>query len=54
MYGPYPGWHHVDCFVKRRQDLEYFESAESLPGFKTLSKEDKEMLRSKLRKIEGL
>ncbi|XP_037073152.1 poly [ADP-ribose] polymerase 1-like [Pollicipes pollicipes] len=52
-YGPYQGWHHVECFVQQRGELEFFEEASKLPGFKTLSKEDQHMLRDKLKKIEG-
>lgn len=33
-------WHHVPCFAQIRAELGYFESADQLPGFKTLKKED--------------
>ena len=26
MYGPQDLWHHVDCFVTKRDDLEFDES----------------------------
>lgn len=52
MYGPVDQWHHVDCFVKKRADLEFFECADILPGYNTLSADDKTMLKSKLKKIE--
>ncbi|KAK7070987.1 Poly [ADP-ribose] polymerase 1 [Halocaridina rubra] len=52
MYGPQDMWHHVDCFLKRRVELEFFEDAEHIPGFNTLSADDKKMLRSKIKKIE--
>ena len=51
-YGPYMGWHHVDCFVKERETLEFFEEAAKMPGLKTLSKEDQQMLKTKLKKME--
>lgn len=35
-------WHHVECFAQLRSELQWFETAEKLPGFKGLSKEDKE------------
>lgn len=35
-------WHHVDCFAKMRSELGWYETAEKLPGFKRLSKEDQE------------
>lgn len=34
-------WHHVECFAQLRSELGWFESAEKLPGFKTLSEDDK-------------
>ncbi|XP_043217135.1 poly [ADP-ribose] polymerase 1-like [Amphibalanus amphitrite] len=52
-YGPYMGWHHVDCFVKDRETLEFFEEGAKMPGLKTLSKEDQQMVKAKLKKIEG-
>lgn len=35
-------WHHVECFAQLRTELKWFETAEKLPGFQDLSKEDKE------------
>lgn len=40
-FGGQPLWHHVECFAQLRSELGWFESAEKLPGFKSLSKEDK-------------
>lgn len=33
-------WHHVSCFAKLRAELAYFESADKLPGFAALGKEE--------------
>lgn len=52
MYGPIDMWHHVDCFVKKRVELEFFESGDVLPGYNTLSVDDKKMLKGKLKKFE--
>ncbi|XP_069975958.1 poly [ADP-ribose] polymerase 1-like [Penaeus vannamei] len=52
MYGPVDLWHHVDCFVKKRAELGFFESGDTIAGFGTLSADDKNMLKSKLKKIE--
>ena len=52
MYGGQARWHHVDCFVKLRDELEFWESGEILPGIKTLSKEDQVMVKQKLVKVE--
>ncbi|XP_028396308.1 poly [ADP-ribose] polymerase 1-like isoform X2 [Dendronephthya gigantea] len=43
-------WFHVDCFVKKRLDLEveYDVTAEMFPGFSTLTKEDQALLQEKL------
>jgi len=32
MYGPYFKWHHVNCFVEKREELEFLASGEKLPG----------------------
>lgn len=37
--------HHVECFAQLRTELGWFESAEMLPGFKTLTEEDQEMVK---------
>ncbi|KAK8406811.1 hypothetical protein O3P69_007397 [Scylla paramamosain] len=52
MYGPVDRWHHVDCFIKKRTELEFYDSGEALPGFFTLSADDKKMVKEKLKKIE--
>lgn len=52
MYGPVDQWHHVDCFVKQRAELGFFESVDVIPGFNTLSADDKKMLNSKIKKME--
>ena len=52
MYGPYMGWHHVDCFVEERETLEFFEEGAKMPGLKSLSKEDQQLVKTKLKKIE--
>lgn len=53
MYGPQPMWYHVDCFVENREKLEFYESAEKIPGFRTLGVEDQKSLREKLKKVNG-
>jgi poly [ADP-ribose] polymerase len=48
--GLIPRWHHVDCFVNERENLEVDSSitAECFTGFKKLKKEDQDMLKKKL------
>lgn len=41
-------WHHVDCFAKLRSELGWFASADMLPGYKSLAKEDKESVKVNL------
>ncbi|ODN00096.1 Poly [ADP-ribose] polymerase [Orchesella cincta] len=41
-------WHHLDCFVKIREEIEFFAGAKVIPGFKDLDREDQEMLTKKL------
>ncbi|CAG9783197.1 unnamed protein product [Diatraea saccharalis] len=43
-HGGQPLWHHVKCFNEARAELLYFAGGESLPGIKTLSKEDQKMV----------
>lgn len=45
-------WHHVDCFVELRKTLGFFDSGDVLPGFKTLNKDDKKMIKTKLPKLK--
>lgn len=52
MYGPVDQWHHVDCFVEKRDELEFGSDlgANQIKGFDRLKDEDKEMLIKKLGK----
>ncbi|CAL1526877.1 unnamed protein product [Lymnaea stagnalis] len=52
MYGPQDLWHHVDCFVEKREELGFSEEMDPsvIKGFGKLKPEDKEQLYSKLGK----
>ncbi|PSN54639.1 Poly [ADP-ribose] polymerase [Blattella germanica] len=52
MYGGQDRWHHVECFAKLRDELEFWESGEDLPGIKTLKKEDQAMVKQNLPKVD--
>ncbi|PNF21175.1 Poly [ADP-ribose] polymerase [Cryptotermes secundus] len=52
MYGGQERWHHVDCFAKLRDELEFWESGSCLPGIKSLKKEDQQLVKNKLPKVE--
>lgn len=41
-FGGQAVWHHVECFAQLRSELGWFESAEKLPGFKSLSKDEQQ------------
>lgn len=41
-------WRHLDCFVKSRDKVGWYDSAEKLPGFKKLSKEDQGSVKKQL------
>lgn len=43
--------YHVDCFVKLREKLGYFESGKLLQGYESLSEEDKKMVADALPSI---
>lgn len=47
-FGGQAVWHHVECFAKLRSELGWFESAEKLPGYKQLSKEDREAVKKQI------
>lgn len=51
-YGGKDLWHHVECFSKLRNELQYFESGDSLPGFVTLTKEDQKLVTNALPKVD--
>lgn len=40
-FGGINRWHHLECFVKLRQDLGFFDLASSLTGFMNLNEVDK-------------
>ncbi|KAF7995152.1 hypothetical protein HCN44_004624 [Aphidius gifuensis] len=46
-------WHHVDCFVELRKSFDFYDSGDVLPGFKTLNKDDKKTIKTKLPKIKN-
>ncbi|XP_074645175.1 poly [ADP-ribose] polymerase 1-like [Tubulanus polymorphus] len=52
MYGPADEWHHVDCFVNKRDELEFWSSMDVtlIPGFHVLKKEDRDELVEKIGK----
>jgi len=52
MYGGQEQWHHVECFAKLRDELEFWESGDCLPGIKSLKKEDQQLVKEKLPKVK--
>ncbi|KAK3578700.1 hypothetical protein CHS0354_008557 [Potamilus streckersoni] len=54
MYGPQEAWHHVDCFVEKRDELGFGPemNVETIKYFSVLKKEDRDMLIEKLGKGE--
>lgn len=47
-FGGINRWHHLECFVKLREDLEFLGPASSLSGFLNLKVEDKENVKNLL------
>lgn len=47
-YGGQSIWHHVGCFATLRSELGWFETAEKLPGYKSLSKDDRESVKKQI------
>lgn len=48
QYGPQERWHHVECFLKARDELEFYGSAADIPGFMALGPDDQKMLKEKI------
>ncbi|CAB4059548.1 PARP1 [Lepeophtheirus salmonis] len=53
-YGPYDAWNHLKCFAQKQEELGYFDSGDSLDGFKTLSQDDQKEVKSLIKKIESI
>lgn len=51
-YGGQDRWHHVECFLKLRNELGFFESGNMIPGFELLSKDDQRLVTKSLTKIK--
>ncbi|KAL5288318.1 PARP1 family protein [Megaselia abdita] len=52
-YGGQPLWHHVECFAQVRNDLGWFASGQDLPGFKSLSKDDQDIVKKAIPVIKS-
>ena len=50
-YGGQALWHHIECFAKLRDDLQFWESGAELPGIKALTKEDQQKVKEALPKV---
>lgn len=48
LFGGKAIWFHIPCFVRSRYDLGWLDSAGSLPGFKRLSEEDKQLVKKQI------
>ena len=51
-YGGIDLWHHLECFSKVRQELEFWDSGAKLPGFKVLEKDDQNRVKQLLPQLE--
>ncbi|XP_041975989.1 poly [ADP-ribose] polymerase isoform X2 [Aricia agestis] len=51
-FGDYPMWHHVKCFAEKRDEFLFFAGGESIPGFKSLSKEDQQMVKDEIKALK--
>ncbi|GBM00807.1 Poly [ADP-ribose] polymerase 1 [Araneus ventricosus] len=47
-YGPSLLWYHVDCFIQRKQQIGFIDSADKLPGYNALTNADQEILKRKI------
>lgn len=42
-------WHHLSCFASIRGDYSFYLGGENLPGFKSLSPEDKKTVKDQIK-----
>lgn len=47
-FGGINRWHHLECFVKLREELGFLNASSSLSGFLTLKIEDKDNIKKLL------
>ncbi|KZC08363.1 PREDICTED: poly [ADP-ribose] polymerase [Dufourea novaeangliae] len=52
-YGGIDRWHHLDCFVKVREEFEFYAGGDALPGIKDLSKDDQKKVKTVLPSIKS-
>ena len=50
--GPVPRWFHVECFVKSREQLEFFGQIDKVKGYKNLEEEDQKMLKNLVKPLK--
>lgn len=41
-------WYHVKCFKERREELEFVDGIEKVPGFSSLSADDQKSISKEL------
>lgn len=51
-YGGVPLWHHFDCFVKLRIDLEFWSDVTAIEGYNSLDDDSKKKLEDALPEIK--
>ncbi|KAK0084215.1 hypothetical protein PV325_001027 [Microctonus aethiopoides] len=52
-YGGIDRWHHSECFAKIRDTYNFFATGDCLPGFKTLQKDDKALIKKLLPEVKN-
>lgn len=50
-YGGIPMWHHLSCFAKLQDDLEFWAYGETLPGYNSLKRSDQDEIAKLLPQI---
>jgi hypothetical protein len=50
--GPVPRWHHMECFAKSLEQLEFYGRVEKIPDFDSLESDDKKMLKKLIKPIQ--
>lgn len=52
QYGPMPRWHHIQCFLALRDELQWWGDAKELPGFYALPADIQDQLAEQIKKVK--
>lgn len=51
QYGPMSRWHHIQCFLGLRDELQWWGDGKELPGFYALPADIQDQLTDQIKKV---